>query len=100
MAEAKKKDVPVEKTVTVFEERIQLTLTRAEAQTLQIIMHHIGGSPNDTRRMHADAIREVLSDAGIHTIWSSEDNYPLLRDQDGCTARLSFKRDEKETLNG
>lgn len=57
---AKAKKVVPERTYEV-----QLTLTQEEAETLRTICQRIGGSPEFTRRKHADSIKEALIDIGV-----------------------------------
>lgn len=57
----------------VFEEKpvkpvrkVVLTLDLDEAKTLREVMARIGGCPTFSRRVHTDAIRDALRDAGVH----------------------------------
>lgn len=58
-------------TIEVEVERVNLSLTRAEAESLHIITGHIGGPPEEpidgapSRRAHFDRIRKALADAGV-----------------------------------
>lgn len=44
----------------LFEERVHLVLTIAEAQALADILLYVGGDPELTRRKYADAIQAAL----------------------------------------
>lgn len=50
-------------TVTRFveEDGVRLNLTMEEAGILRVILHHIGGNPNETPRWAADSISQALS---------------------------------------
>lgn len=45
--------------------RISLDLSEDEAQALADILAKVGGSPERSRRMHAEAVSEALKSAGI-----------------------------------
>jgi hypothetical protein len=63
---------------------VELKLSRQEAQFLRDIVSNIGGSPQASRRKHADSIREALQgvgydssvqyDARNKSIWDLEGN--------------------------
>lgn len=52
---------------TVEEEEYVLRLTSDEARTLHNIVTSIGGCPIDSRRRHADAIKNALESNGINS---------------------------------
>ncbi len=49
-------------------EGVVLTMTQEEAETLRLLLHHVGGDPYKTRRGHVDAIRKSLDKAGVKLI--------------------------------
>jgi hypothetical protein len=54
---------PVEKTITVEEERYTLTLNKDEARALYDVLRRVGGNPDRSRRGHAEAVYSPLSEA-------------------------------------
>lgn len=73
------------KTVTV--DVVTLELTGDEAQVLQDILSHVGGSPVNSRRKFASSITNALTDAGFH-----EDSHELFGEglQDMGGSNLHF----------
>jgi len=60
-AQIETKQIVVKQDVEV----VNLELSVAEAATLAIILHHVGGSPYKTTRCYADNIRQALCAAGV-----------------------------------
>jgi len=52
---------------------VVLELTQEEAETLEIISRHTGGSPADSRRKYTNTIGNALRGAGVDL--SSKDDY-------------------------
>jgi hypothetical protein len=63
MATAKK--TTTVRTVEVREEAIEFMLSVEEAQTLAVILAHVGGS-DDSPRKHASSMAHALDDLGYH----------------------------------
>jgi len=59
------------------EPEIQLTLTKAEAETLRAVCNRVGGDPSTSRRRHVDAISTALSNIG--GLECNTDDIDLLR---------------------
>jgi hypothetical protein len=53
-------------TLIPAEPEVQLTLSKAEAQTLVDVMSLAGGSPSTTRRKYANNIMDALGKVGYH----------------------------------
>jgi hypothetical protein len=53
-------------TLIPAEPEVQLTLSKAEAQTLVDVMSLAGGCPSTTRRKYADNIMDALGKVGYH----------------------------------
>lgn len=64
MASAKLTQVTKQVVTNIVEDVIQLNLTRAEAETLMIISHNVGGRGSG-RRGHVDVIQAALKMVGI-----------------------------------
>ncbi len=47
-------------------DRVELTLSGDEAQTLRDILENIGGCPDTSRRMHTDAVRDALQAQDVY----------------------------------
>jgi hypothetical protein len=55
-----------------YTDTVQLTLDTEEARFLRDLMGMVGGSQTNSRRRHADAIIDALSNAGIHSSITDE----------------------------
>ena len=53
-------------TLVPAESEVQLTLSKAEAQTLVDVIGLAGGCPSTTRRKYADNIMDALGKVGYH----------------------------------
>ena len=53
-------------TLVPAEPEVQLTLSKAEAQTLVDVIGLAGGCPSTTRRKYADNIMDALGKVGYH----------------------------------
>lgn len=61
-----KEEIQMAKAATKYQGmEVTLTLTEAEAFTLRDILMLIGGSPDQSRRKHCDAIAVALDSQGI-----------------------------------
>ena len=47
-------------------DRVTLTLSGDEAQTLRDILEHVGGCPDTSRRMHTDAVMNALQGQDVY----------------------------------
>lgn len=52
---------------------IRLELTQAEAEALEVVLNHVGGTPETTRRGLMDNIRDALIGAGIEDTSDEDD---------------------------
>ena len=52
---------------------IRLELTQAEAEALEVVLNHVGGTPKTTRRGLTDNIRDALIGAGIEDTSGEDD---------------------------
>jgi hypothetical protein len=52
--------------------KVKLTLTKAEAETLHIILGLVGGNPVNSPRKYADSIQEALDKIGVTNSVSME----------------------------
>lgn len=59
--------VPLEQT----EEKIQLTLSLAEADVLMVIFQNIGGDPRQSKRRFTNKMQEYLISAGV-SVYNNE----------------------------
>jgi len=63
-------ETPVQEVVTVIKKEekqtgVSLELSMAEAETLRVILQHVGGDPKNSPRKYADRLRRALSAAGV-----------------------------------
>lgn len=52
---------------------IRLELTQAEAEALEVVLNHVGGSPTGSRRGLMDNISDALIGAGIEDTSGEDD---------------------------
>lgn len=74
MAIGEVKTVDVQKTVTVKEKQLVLTLSDEEAKTLNLILNRVGGDPNKSRRKYADSIHNAMG-SYKYTSSSKDDDF-------------------------
>lgn len=84
MAAAKIRFIKQAKPVEYVEipDGVELSLTKAEAQTLADILDFVGGDPTLSRRRYSDAIKNVLSAAGFSAPWNPTRKLPGVQDID------------------
>lgn len=72
---------------------VNLTLSQDEAETLRLILGHVGGSTHDTPRKHTDAVMEALKAAGIRTPATKYNLEGVLRFKSANESNPSFAFD-------
>jgi len=55
----------VEVVTKVTDRTVRLDLTEEEAQFLSDVLHHVGGNPAKSRRLHEPAISDALAELDI-----------------------------------
>lgn len=89
-------ETPVQVTVTQMktEEKqtgVRLDLTMAEAETLRVILHRIGGNSQKSPRKYTQRIVDALSDAGV--VWDSE--HYAVEEERGAIYFLNYPKASK-----